>query len=219
MVRSGKRRPWRAASGCIDFSLPTHSIFLSAAEAKKAGCKRPLADSTMRRIARGMFRDVVNNPDRFLINYYGEKREDEGFRGAGMRDPFATVTTANRFGLVVPLTHQGDDRVYDLEDPFRTITGAHRGEIALAAPIMVQTGYGEREGQAPRVLDLNNPLGTAVAGGAKHAIAAASLTCFNQNAVAYTPADPLKTVMAGAARHALVHTDLEGTTDRSDEVA
>ncbi|WP_308686432.1 DNA cytosine methyltransferase [Xanthomonas arboricola] len=39
----------------------------------------------------------------------------------------------------------------------------------------MQTGYGEREGQAPRALDLQQPLGTVVAGGVKHAIAAPCL--------------------------------------------
>lgn len=35
---------------------------------------------------------------------------------------------------------------------------------------LIQTGYGERDGQAPRALDLNAPLGTVVAGGVKHAL-------------------------------------------------
>lgn len=41
-----------------------------------------------------------------------------------------------------------------------------------ASPYIVQTGYGERAGQAPRVLDLAEPLGTVVAGGGKHALVA-----------------------------------------------
>lgn len=49
----------------------------------------------------------------------------------------------------------------------------HRGELMLAAPTLIQAGYGEREGQAPRALDLQQPVGTVVAGGIKHAIATA----------------------------------------------
>jgi DNA (cytosine-5)-methyltransferase 1 len=45
----------------------------------------------------------------------------------------------------------------------------------LAAASMVQTGYGERKGQDPRALDIGEPLGTVVAGGAKHALVAAFL--------------------------------------------
>jgi DNA (cytosine-5)-methyltransferase 1 len=43
------------------------------------------------------------------------------------------------------------------------------------SPTLVQTGYGEREGQAPRVPGLDKPLGTIVAGGTKHALVAAFL--------------------------------------------
>lgn len=45
----------------------------------------------------------------------------------------------------------------------------------LAAPALIQTSYGEREGQRPRVLDLHQPLGTIVAGGIKHSLVAAFL--------------------------------------------
>lgn len=40
--------------------------------------------------------------------------------------------------------------------------------VGLAGLITV--GYGEREGQPPRALDLRKPLGTVVAGGSKHAL-------------------------------------------------
>ncbi len=48
------------------------------------------------------------------------------------------------------------------------------GHQALIAPTLVQTGYGEREGQAPRCLDLHKPLGTVV-GEQKHALVTAFL--------------------------------------------
>lgn len=44
-----------------------------------------------------------------------------------------------------------------------------------AARLMIQTGYGERQGQRARTLDIQEPLGTIVAGGAKHAVVAAWL--------------------------------------------
>ncbi len=45
----------------------------------------------------------------------------------------------------------------------------------LCAPTLIQIGYGERRGQAPRVLDLARPLGTVVAGGNKYALVTAWL--------------------------------------------
>ncbi len=77
--------------------------------------------------------------------------------------------------FVIPVTHAGDARVHGIGEPLRTITGAHRGELALIAPALIQVGYGERPGQAPRVLDLGAPLGTVVGGGKKHALVVAFL--------------------------------------------
>jgi DNA (cytosine-5)-methyltransferase 1 len=130
----GPRRPapYRTAAECIDWSIPCPSIFDRA---------RPLADATLRRIARGMFKYVL---------------------GAG--EPF-----------IVPVTHPRDTRVHAIGEPLRTITAGTRGEHALVAPTLIQTGRGERTGQAPRSLDLQAPLGTVCAGGSKHALVSAFL--------------------------------------------
>jgi DNA (cytosine-5)-methyltransferase 1 len=42
--------------------------------------------------------------------------------------------------FIVPVTHPGDARVHSIDDPFRTITGAHRGELAFAAPTIARIG-------------------------------------------------------------------------------
>ncbi|HWA98170.1 MAG TPA: DNA cytosine methyltransferase, partial [Pirellulales bacterium] len=67
------------------------------------------------------------------------------------------------------------DRVNSIEQPLPTVTTAHRGEVAAIVPTLIQTGYGERDGQAPRVPGIDKPLGSAVAGGQKHALVAAFL--------------------------------------------
>jgi DNA (cytosine-5)-methyltransferase 1 len=105
------------------------------------------------------------------------------------------VNAANPF--IVPLTHQGGDRTEDITKPFNTVTGANRGEKALIVPTLVQTGYGEREGQAPRALDLHKPLGTVVAG-QKHALVTAFLNEHaNASSQRVMPIDePLRTQMA-----------------------
>lgn len=51
-------------------------------------------------------------------------------------------------------------------------TGGHH---AIVTGTLVQTGYGERDGQAPRALDPEKPLGTVVAGGCKHAVVTETL--------------------------------------------
>lgn len=128
----GREHPWRPAAEVIDWSLPCRSIF---------DRKKPLAEATMRRIAAGVRRYVLESANPFIL----------------------------------PLTHQGDSRVHDIEEPLRTITAAHRGEFALCSPTLIQKGYGERKGQAPRALDIGKPLGTVVAGGIKHNLVMAFL--------------------------------------------
>lgn len=164
LARSGKLKPWRTAAECIDWSIPCPSIFERT---------RPLADATLRRIAKGIMRYVVN-----------------------AERPF-----------IVPLTHQGCDRVESIEEPMRTVTGAHRGERALVVPTLVQTGYGEREGQAPRALDIGKPLGTVVGGAAKHALVAAFLAKHYTGVVGSDLSDGMGTVTA-VDHHSLVSAHL-----------
>ena len=163
-------RPWLTGRDVLDFNQPVHSIFLTQEQGKQVGVKRPLVEKTMRRIARGMYRHVVETKTPHIVSYYGEKLGAECPSHSNANQLLPTHTTANRFGLVVPLTHAGDDRVYGAGDTLRTITSARRGEFGFVAPTLIQVGYGEREGQLPRVPGLAKPLGTMVASSNKHAL-------------------------------------------------
>ena len=169
-VRAGKLLPYRTAAECIDFSLPCPSIFER---------DKPLAPATLRRIAKGIMRYVVDAADPFIVNTANSKTTGRAPNVWETAEPLRTITSAPGFSVVaptiVPVTHQGGDRTESIGEPFRTITGAHRGEKALGVATLVQVGYGEREGQAPRALDIEKPLGTAV-GESKHALVSALLT-------------------------------------------
>ena len=65
-VRAGLLAPWRTAADCVDWSLPCPSIFLTRDEARAFGCKRPLAEATMRRIAHGVQRFVLDAAKPFI---------------------------------------------------------------------------------------------------------------------------------------------------------
>ncbi|MFV8925396.1 DNA cytosine methyltransferase [Serratia fonticola] len=92
--------------------------------------------------------------------------------------PYQTITSVSRMNAVNAVLvgaggpkYSGKPRAVDV--PMITLpTTAH---TALASATLIQMGYGERVGQAPRALDLGKPLGTVVAGGIKHAVAAANL--------------------------------------------
>ncbi len=86
------------------------------------------------------------------------------------------------------------------DEPLRTITSSPG--FALAVPTLIQTGYGEREGQAPRALDLDKPLGTVVAS-QKHAVVSAFLAKHYTGVVGSDMADPLATVTS-VDHHSLV---------------
>lgn len=163
-VKAGRLKPWRTAAECIDWSVPCPSIFER---------KKPLADATCRRIAKGIMRYVVN-----------------------CAEPF-----------IVPLTHQGGDRIESLGQPLRTITGANRGEKALISPTLVQVGYGERVGQSPRVPGLYKPMGTVVASGGKHALVGAFMAKHYTGVVGSDLRDPLATV-TGVDHNSLVRANL-----------
>jgi DNA (cytosine-5)-methyltransferase 1 len=157
----GQKR-WVPAADCIDWSIPCPSIFERA---------KPLADATLRRIARGIQRFVLDSADPFIvpITHHGSDRVND------IDDPLRTITTAHRgeFALCAPTLVGVGGRAGQTEptpggSPMNTITA--KGDTAIAAATLVQMGYGEREGQAPRSLDITEPLGTIVGTG-KHAAA------------------------------------------------
>ena len=78
--------PWRTAAECIDWSLPCPSIFERS---------KPLADNTLRRIAHGIMKYVINNPEPFIVQV--NHTESDGFRGQKTKqartskEPLSTV--------------------------------------------------------------------------------------------------------------------------------
>ncbi|NGP58177.1 DNA cytosine methyltransferase [Paenibacillus thiaminolyticus] len=166
-VKSGKLLPWRTAAEIIDWSIPCPSIFER---------KKPLAENTLRRIARGIERFVINSPSPFIVrvNHSGSSHH----YCDSIQEPFKTVTSKNGWGLVTPYiarigqTGFGGDRLqYEAEKPLTTVTT--KAEHLLVSPTLIEIGYGEGPGQSPRAPGLQKPLGTVVAGGRKHAVVAA----------------------------------------------
>jgi DNA (cytosine-5)-methyltransferase 1 len=204
----GRKYPYRTAAECIDWSIPIPSIFER---------KKPLAEATQRRIAEGIRRYVLEAKQPFLLNL------THGGRLEPLTEPFTTVTAAHRGekALVTPLitkTHRnGWDRnasgVMPADRPVGTILP--KDGLAVVAPSLIQTSYGERKGQKPRVLDLHSPLGTIVAGGQKHALVAAFLAKHYGGVIGHPLDDrPLGTVTA-CDHHSLVAVHMESMYSNS----
>ncbi len=94
-VQSGHREPWRTAAECIDWSIPCPSIFER---------KKPLAENTLKRIARGIQRFVIDNPTPFIVkcNHTSTKTSYDCFRGQSLDQPLQTITKTHGYAVVTP---------------------------------------------------------------------------------------------------------------------
>lgn len=113
---------WIPASDIVDWSLPCNSIF---------NRKRPLVDNTMRRIAKGIFRFVLDSPDPFIVTL---RHGGEGFRGQDLNRPLRTVTGSNGFAVVTPHIQKFYGGVVGrpVTDPLSTITTTDHQGLACA---------------------------------------------------------------------------------------
>lgn len=153
-VKVGLLKPYVGAYTQIDFSRPCPSIFDTSQEIKeKYGIRavRPLAPKTMERIARGLKKFVLDNPEPFIIqcNHGGKRRPND------IREPMPTITGKHGYGIVEPqLTpylsvnrenHFGSD----MREPVHTITA--NNQHMLMTPTLIQyhseTAKGEVRGQ------------------------------------------------------------------------
>lgn len=153
-VKAGLKKPYVGAYTQLDFSLPCPSIFDTAEEIKKKyGIRavRPLAPKTMDRIARGLKKFVLDNPEPFIIqcNHGGERRPND------IREPMPTITGKHGYGIVEPYMVQigqtgfTKDRSKDVREPLTTIVS--KNEHCLISPTLIQyhseTAQGEVRGQ------------------------------------------------------------------------
>ncbi|QHB31855.1 DNA cytosine methyltransferase [Yersinia canariae] len=156
-VQSGHREPWRTAAECIDWSIPCPSIFER---------KKPLAENTLKRIARGIQRFVMDNPTPFIVkcNHTSNKTSYDCFRGQSLDQPLQTITKTHGYSLISPVIARigqtgfgGDRMAYEAGKPLTTVTS--KAEHLLVAPIIARQ-FGNSVGHS-----VEKPNGTVTAGG------------------------------------------------------
>ena len=178
--------PFRTAAECIDWSIPAPSIFER---------KKDLAEATCRRIAKGIMRYVVNNPDPFIVTYYGDKAGE--FRGQPLDEPLRTQTTQNRHGLVVPLltefANASSQRNFSANEPLRTQCAQTKGGHFALASAFLAKHYTGVVGS-----DLKDSLGTVTSVDHHSLVSAHLIRPFGQS-VGQSPDEPAPTVMPGGA--------------------
>lgn len=195
-VKNGKLKPWHTAAECIDWNENITSIF---------DRKKPLAENTCKRIARGIKRFIADNPEPFIVDYKFSNNSKS------VNEPLSTITAVNDHYLVEPkvapvivtTNHSGDNfRGQSISKPLDTIT-AKNGygliETKLAPTIMCNND--KNVGSA-----LNEPLHTITAS-RRHFLVAPTLIQYHgetnaNEARGQTVDKPIKTVDT-ANRYAL----------------
>lgn len=116
-VQGGKLAPWRTAAECIDWSIPAQSIF---------DRKKSLAENTLKRIARGIQRFVIDNASPFIVkcNHTSNRTSYDCFRGQALAEPLQTITKTHGYAVAVP--HLTKFRTgatgQDITEPVPTVT-------------------------------------------------------------------------------------------------
>lgn len=146
-VKQGLKLPYHTAAECIDWSIPAQSIFER---------KKPLAENTMRRIARGIQKFVIDNPEPFIVTV---NHSGEGFRGQSTDEPLGTITAKNGYGVVTPtiMRNNTNNVGASVETPLPTVTTGNRNY--LVAPTLIQY-HSETSKDEVRGQELDEPLMT-----------------------------------------------------------
>ncbi|NKI74188.1 DNA cytosine methyltransferase [Dickeya sp. CFBP 2040] len=205
-VQRGRLKPWRTAADCIDWSIPSPSIFER---------KKPLADNTLRRVAKGLWRHVLTNADPFIVT------NTTGHPGAGIDDPLPTVTTGGHHMLgqavLAPFTAGAGGPKYSgkpvaIDRPFGTLTtDNHR---ALVSPVLTPFLTEHANASNQRNMPVSEPMRTLCAqvkGGHFSVVAPTMIPLRGTNEAqlfGHSVERPLSTVTASGAHHALITASL-----------
>lgn len=213
------QQKWRTAAECIDWSIPSKSIF---------GRKKDLAPATLRRVAKGMRKFVLDAANPFIVpiaNWSGENVQSAA-------EPLRTVTSypkGGAFSVVSPVLVGAGGPAYSgkpvaVDQPVGTLmTQNHR---AIAAACIVQAGRGEGSGKSKRrshgVNDICGPIGTVTASGGGQSIATVFMAQMNggfNTTAAKSIEDPMTTVTNTGSQQQLVTANLvhlRGNCDARD---
>lgn len=121
-------KPWEPIYKYLDLHDFGKSIF---------GRKKPLAENTMNRIARGLEKFVFKCPEPFIVQV---NHSGADFRGQGIHEPIPTITQKHGFGMVTPYImqtgHTGftKDRNRAVGEPVSTVVT--KQEHCLISPVI-----------------------------------------------------------------------------------
>ncbi len=146
----GLKQEYRTAAEIIDWSIPCPSIFER---------KKPLADNTLKRIAKGLEKFVFNNPEPFILSI-GQTGFSQD-RTRSIHEPINTIVSKAEDCLVAPTliqyhteTSKSSVRGQKVDEPIMTLDSSPR--YGLVSAFLIKY-YGKGIGQ-----DIKEPLDTVV---------------------------------------------------------
>lgn len=182
-VKSGKLKPWRTAAEIIDWSIPCPSIFER---------KRTLAENTMRRIARGIQKFVIDNPEPFIvqIGQNGFSKDDRSYQ---LNQPLTTIVTKAEHCLVTPFltqyhSYDANTRGQVIDKPILTLDTSNRyGLVTTFLSKFYKTGIGQ---------EVTEPLHTITTSPGHFGEVRTFLTTFygNSDDLGQATSEPLRTI-------------------------
>ena len=183
---------WRSGAEIIDFTDLGKSIF---------DRPKPLANATLKRIAKGLYKFVLNVKEPFLVN---------STLPFISRD-FSASTGHCIAPFLTEFANASQQRNWSIEEPLSTICaqvkGGHHG---LVAPVFIHAGHGEGTEGKPRWSDgcdnILDPLGTITTSGGRSLVSAFMMQAnggFNET-VGHSLNEPLSTITNTGSQQQLV---------------
>lgn len=196
---AAKQLPWRSAAECIDWSNLGRTIFR----------EKPMAENTMRRVAKGCWRHVLTSAKPFIVPLRGTSSAHTSTHGTD--EALSTISAGGtHHALVQPVAapfltecaNGSSQRNFDAQEPLRTqVAQVKGGHFAMVAAHM--TAFGQNAaGSSP-----DDPAQTVLAGAARHGIVTAFFEQANggfYKGDGRSAHDPISTICQSGANQRLV---------------
>ncbi len=142
-------KPYRTAAECIDWSIPCPSIF---------DRKKELAVNTKRRIARGLDKFVIKNPQPFIMQMNNENPPQD------INKPLSTHTAVNKHYVAQPkvqpyiMSNNTNNTQHSTKEPLPTVTTGNRNFVCIPSLIQYHLEQSAKEVRGQKV---SEPIMTA----------------------------------------------------------
>jgi DNA (cytosine-5)-methyltransferase 1 len=203
-VRCGLLKPWRTAAEIIDWSLPCPSIFER---------KKPLAENTLKRIAKGIQKYVIENPEPFIMV------NTTGHPGSSIEEPLSTIVSKAEHLLVAPILSQyhtetanAEARGQVVDSPIMTLDASNRYALVSAFISKYFGGYYKGAGSAA-----DEPIHTLTTK-ERNAVVTSHLIQMNNHMDGKPLTQPLSTIVAGPGNLGEVRTFLMSYYGNGEDV-